>query len=127
MDTTTPPVRCALTGEDYDARLQWLADLTRDGLLGHQRRDLTLDLHYRQDGVDRVRHMVRLEQACCAFLSFEVTEAGGHVRLVITAPESARDVADQLFAQFLPAASDGGDAAATPPAPRGSARVETGF
>ena len=48
-------------------------------------------------------HMVRLEQACCAFLTFDVTAAGGHVRLTVTAAERAREVADLLFEQFLPA------------------------
>ena len=46
--------------------------------------------------------MVGKEQVCCAFLNFELTETGEEVRLTITVPERAREVADALFEQFVP-------------------------
>lgn len=53
----------ASSGE-YEARLEWIADLIRDALLSQARRDL--ELAY---AAERLREMVRKEQDCCAFLT----------------------------------------------------------
>jgi hypothetical protein len=50
--------------------------------------------------LDRVREMVALEQACCAFLVFDLRQQADSVRLVIEAPEDARDALDAVFASF---------------------------
>ena len=97
------PIACTLQPGDYRARLEWIAELARDSLLGVSRDDLWLKLRHARHVVDRVREMVAKEQSCCAFLSFEVDETDASVRLTITAPERARDVADALFEQFVPA------------------------
>ena len=60
----------------------------------------------RPEAVGRVRAMVASEQHCCAFLTFDVREQPDVVRVTITAPEHARDAADELFGQFT-AADDG--------------------
>jgi hypothetical protein len=96
------PIACTLQGGTYQERLAWIAELARDGLRGVNREDLRIELRYAPDVADRVRQMVGNEQDCCAFLDFELTETGEDVRLTITAPERARDVADALFEQFLP-------------------------
>ena len=41
---------------------------------GHDRADLTLRLRYAPEAVQHVRNLMRQEQACCAFLSFEMHE-----------------------------------------------------
>ena len=46
--------------------------------------------------------MVSMEQTCCAFLNFAISETSEDVRLTITAPERTRDVAYALFEQFVP-------------------------
>ena len=48
----------------------------------------------------RVREMVRLERACCAFLTFDLQERPDDVRLTIAAPEAAREAAEAIFHQF---------------------------
>jgi hypothetical protein len=96
------PIACTLHGGDYQERLAWIAALARDELRGVNREDLRLVLRYAPEVAGRVREMVDKEQDCCAFLDFEVTETAEEVRLTITAPERARDVADALFEQFLP-------------------------
>ena len=88
---------------DYRERLAWIAGLARDGLLGVSRDDLRLELRYAREAPDRVREMVCKEQTCCAFLDFELAESDTDVQLTITAPERARDVADAMFEQFVPA------------------------
>ena len=97
------PIACTLQPGRYQERLAWLAQLARDGLLGVSRDDLRLELKYAPNVADRVRDMVVKEQECCAFLNFELSETGEDVRLTITAPDRARDVADALFEQFVPA------------------------
>jgi hypothetical protein len=97
-----PPIACTLQGGSYQERLVWIAELTRNGLRSHSRTDLVLDLRYAAEVAARVREMVRKEEECCAFLAFELAEADGEVRLTITAPEKAREVADGLFEQFVP-------------------------
>jgi hypothetical protein len=100
-----PPVACTLAAGDYTARIAWIADLNAAALRTHRRDDLWLELTYALDARDRVREMIRREQACCAFLTFELCEAREGVRLTIVAPERARDAADGVFAPFLPAAA----------------------
>lgn len=96
------PIACTLQAGDYKDRLALIAEVARDGLLGVRRKDLQLELSYASSVANRVREMVGKEQACCAFLTFELSETDEGVRLTITAPERARDVADALFEQFAP-------------------------
>jgi hypothetical protein len=98
------PIACTLTSGDYKARLAWINQLARDALRRHERRDLELELVYAADAAQRVREMVQKEQNCCAFLSFDLAERPGEIRLTIKAPERAREAADMLLGQFLPSA-----------------------
>src|SRR5882724_752934 len=100
--TEAPPIACTLNPSECKDRLAWIGSLTRDALRGHERRDLVLDLRYAPEAAARVREMVRNEQACCSFLTFDLREASDEIRLTITAPEAARETADVLFEQFLP-------------------------
>jgi hypothetical protein len=102
MNRDEAPIACTLQSGDYKERLAWIADLAREGLLHVSRNDLRVELQYAPSVADRVREMVRKEQQCCAFLNFELAETDQDVRLTITAPEPARDVADALFDQFVP-------------------------
>ena len=95
------PIACTLAPGAYKDRLAWIAALNKDALRKCARRDLVLDLSYAPEARERVREMVRNEQACCAFLGFELHEAGNEIRLIVTAPEAAREAADALFEQFV--------------------------
>ena len=96
-----PPIACTLAPEAFKDRLAWIAALNKDALRKYERRDLVLELSYAPEARERVREMVRNEQACCAFLAFELREAGNEIRLTVTAPETAREAADALFEQFV--------------------------
>jgi hypothetical protein len=100
------PIACTLGGTDYRERRAWIARLNRDGLLRHRREQLVLELHYARDVQDRVRELMRKEAECCAFMEFEFSEAATDVRVTITAPQHARDVANDLFDIFLSTAED---------------------
>ena len=108
------PIACTLTTNDFDSRLAWIAELTRDALREHRRDDLVLQLTYAPEAACRVREMVRREQQCCAFLGFELNEDENGLRLVITAPEAVRDALDAVFDPFLTGSnSSGGTCACT--------------
>ena len=96
------PIACTLQGGSYQERLASIGELARDGLRGVSRDDRRLELRYAPHVVGRVREVVAKEQECCAFLNFELTETNEEVRLTVTAPERAREVADELFEQFAP-------------------------
>lgn len=102
--TEASPIACTLAPGAFKDRIAWINALARDALRSHERRDLVLDLRYVPEARERVREMVRNEQACCSFLTFDLREDPAQIRLVITAPEAAREAADMLFQQFVAAA-----------------------
>ena len=112
--TETAPIACTLAPGAFKDRLAWIAALTRDVLRSHERRDLVLDLRYAPEAAERVREMVRNEQACCSFLNFDLREQAHEVRLIISAPEAAREAADTLFEHFVAGASQAACACSTP-------------
>jgi len=99
------PIACTLAPGEFQDRLAWVSDLTRDALRRYQRHDLTLVLTYAADAAERVRELVRREQTCCVFLTFDLEQDPHEIRLTITAPERARLAADLLFEQFVAAAT----------------------
>jgi SLT domain-containing protein len=101
QNPSSPPIACTLTGTGLLERLASIAALTRDALVGYERRGVVLDLRFAITAAERVREMVLKERDCCAFLTFDLREVQQEVRLTITAPESARKAADILFQQFV--------------------------
>lgn len=100
IDLPEPPIACTLGAADFNARIAWIADLNRRALRAHHRADLRLELAYDAQARDEVLDMVRGEQACCAFLDFEVRHEPGLVKVIIQAPERARQAAELLFEPF---------------------------
>lgn len=98
-----PPIACTLGPGEFAGRLAWIAKLTSESLQSHERDGLTLELRFAPGAVERVRELVRREQACCAFLTFELHEEPDHVRLVVTAPEEARAAVDTIYGSFTAA------------------------
>jgi hypothetical protein len=94
------PIACTLNAAEFRSRRSSLAELNRTALVSHRRDDLRLELLYAIEARARVLDMVRAEQLCCAFLTFEVREDHGALRVIVEAPERARDVADSLFEAF---------------------------
>jgi hypothetical protein len=94
------PIACTLGPGDFRQRLAWIADLNRDALRAQQRDGLRLELIYAPAALDRVREMVARERNCCAFLTFDLRQEAEAVRLVIEAPEDARDALDAVFEPF---------------------------
>jgi hypothetical protein len=101
MTSNNQPIACTLGSDELRARRTWIADLTREALLGHQRNNLVLHLRYKPQAARRVREMVRLESVCCAFLKFEIHKLPDEVSLTITASEAAREAAGAMFDQLV--------------------------
>lgn len=99
MNQTTP-IACSLDATDLSERLGWIAALNARSLKSSHRDGLELTLKYEPDAIADVRKMVAGEQACCAFLHFELREQPDMVCVTVTAPEEARDAVDILFEPF---------------------------
>ncbi len=102
MAADQQPIACTLTAGDLRVRLAWIATLNSDALRGYDRADLTLRLRYAPQAMQQVGELMRQEQACCAFLTFEMHEEPDAVTLTIKAPEEARATVEALFKPFLP-------------------------
>lgn len=94
------PIACMLDAGDFKQRAAWIAGLNRDALLAARRDDLRLELTYAPRALDDVRELIRREQQCCAFLDFDLHAKGDVVRLVVTAPEEAREAAELVLEPF---------------------------
>jgi hypothetical protein len=94
------PIACTLGPGDFRQRLAWIAALNCDALRARHQDGLRLELTYASAALDRVREMVARERDCCAFLTFELQQEADTVRLVIVAPEDARDALDAVFEPF---------------------------
>lgn len=101
-DLAPAPIACTLTQDDFKERVQWIRDLATESLRDARREPLALHLTYDVSAAPRVREMVRKEEACCAFLHFDLREDANGVHVGIAAPERARDAANELFAHFAP-------------------------
>ena len=95
------PIACTLSPPEFQARLDWIAQLNADALRERHRNGLQLELIYASDAAERVREMVRHERQCCAFLSFTLQESQDSVALTIEVPESGREAAEIVFESFL--------------------------
>jgi hypothetical protein len=94
------PIACTLDVGDFKERLAWIADLNRRALVGSRRNGLRLELTYAPHALEDVRELVRHEQQCCAFLDFDLRADSDAIRLVVTAPEAAREAAELVFEPF---------------------------
>lgn len=100
VTSSAAPIACTLDSGDFKERLTWITDLNRGALLGSRRDGLRLELTYASQALEDVRDLKRREAQCCAFLDFDLRVEVNAVRLVVTAPETAREAADLVFESF---------------------------
>lgn len=96
----TPPIACMLGAGDFQARLAEIAAMNTRSLRSVKRDGLSLKLVYAKGARADVQEMVKKEQACCAFLTFELKERLTDIQLTVIAPEDAREASETLFDQF---------------------------
>ena len=105
------PVACTLDRRRYDEQLARNHALARL-LIDRQRDGQRLTLTYPCSAAPDVHRMVAAERECCAFIDFDVRESTDTIAVTMTLPETATAVADEVFAQFAPAATGLGGAIA---------------
>jgi len=97
-----PPPSCSLAPGELEGRLEAIAAVGADGLIGSGVEDGRNVLRFRAEPETRRRleGLIAAESKCCSFLALELREADGELLLSIDAPADARTVADGLAAAF---------------------------
>lgn len=99
-----PAIACSLDGAAMTDRLAWIRGLGERALIEHRREGPVLHLAFDPAHAGDVRRFVRQEQACCGFLDFAVEEAPEAIRVTVTVPPAALDIADEVLGYFAPGA-----------------------
>ena len=100
--TDPKPIACTLGKSDLRQRLEEIATLGAKSLLGHEIKDGTHTLRFRNDGSTRrqLEQIVAAETECCPFLELEIDERDQALLLALAAPDDGRFVADELARAF---------------------------
>ncbi len=89
-----------LAPDELETRLTWIAQLNTRALISSRRSDLELVLAYPPLAIGDVERLIEYEQECCGFLSFRLDKSGNNLVPTITAQETSREAAADLFEQF---------------------------
>jgi MerR family copper efflux transcriptional regulator len=98
MRKPLPLIACTLDGEGQRARLREWTEL-----LGHAeaRARIAGGVRYAfaaADGLEpRIRALAAAEEACCAFLEFDVSRTGERIEMTVTAPAEGLDALRFIF------------------------------
>jgi hypothetical protein len=100
--TDPQPVACSLPTGDLQQRLDQIAAVGAESLLGRALEDGSHVLRFRAGATTRRRldEIVAAEADCCSFLDLELAERDGELVLTIAAPVDAQPVADDLALAF---------------------------
>jgi hypothetical protein len=97
------PIACTLGESDLHQRLNEIAALGADSLLGHESKDGVHTLRFRPDEQThrRLEQIAAAETQCCSFLELNVSERDGDLVLTISATEGGEQLAEALARAFL--------------------------
>jgi hypothetical protein len=100
--TDPEPIACTLGEGDLRRRLDEIAALGAESLLGHEETGEGHVLRFRSDESTRRRleKIVTAEAECCPFLELEIDERDQALLLALAAPGDGRAVADELARAF---------------------------
>jgi hypothetical protein len=96
------PIACMLGESDLRQRLDEIAALGGESLLGREETGEGYVLRFRNDESTRRRlgQIVTAEAECCPFLGLEIEERDRVLLLTLAAPGDGRAVADELARAF---------------------------
>jgi len=102
MTNDENPIACSLEGVELRRRLEVIATLGADALLGREDTGGRHLLRFRNDaGVrQQLEEIVAAEAECCSFLKLALSEGGEELALSIAAPPDGQAVADGLAGAF---------------------------
>ncbi|WP_136618703.1 MULTISPECIES: hypothetical protein [Mesorhizobium] len=95
-------IACTLGASDFKERVAGIRALARRSLRNADRTPLSLELTYGPEALDEVTDLMRKEQTCCAFLTFDLETSPSEVVLTITAPQAAAEAADLFVRPLCP-------------------------
>jgi hypothetical protein len=100
--TDSAPIACTLGAGDLRQRLDEIATLGTDSLLGHESKDGTHVLRFRRDETTRHRleEIAAAEARCCSFLDLAIDERDGELLLTIATSEAGEPTAKALALAF---------------------------
>lgn len=103
------PIACTLDESGLRQRLDEIAALGAESLLGHEEREKGHVLRFRNDESTRRRleRIVAAEAECCPFLELEINERGSALLLALSAPLEGRATADELVRFFSASVDEG--------------------
>ncbi|MCA0046214.1 hypothetical protein LB577_04485 [Mesorhizobium sp. B283B1A] len=101
-DNDALSIACTLGASDFKERVAGIRALARRSLHHAERTALSLKLTYGREALEEVTELMRKEQTCCSFLTFDLKTSPRAVVLTIIAPQAAADAADLLFDHFAP-------------------------
>jgi hypothetical protein len=93
------PLACSLDAPALEERLAEMRALGRDSLIGADEPGV-LRFRATADSRARLERIVAAEAECCAFLGLDLREQDGELRLTVSAPDGAEEVAAGLVEAF---------------------------
>jgi len=102
--TDPKPIACTLGAGDLRQRLEEVAALGAESLIGYESRDGVRTLRFRRAKGTRSRleQIVAAEARCCPFLDLEIGERDGELLLTIATSEGGEPTAEALALAFAP-------------------------
>jgi hypothetical protein len=102
MTSDKPPIACSLTAIALRRRLDEIAALGEEALVGRASDEgvHTLRFTAREEARRRLERVVAAESDCCPFLDLTITERDGELLLAISGTDDGQPVADELAAAF---------------------------
>jgi hypothetical protein len=100
--TNRTPSACSLGPSDLRQRLNTIAEIGADSLIGRGHDGDRHLLYFRSDRATRRRleEIVTAEAECCAFLDLTLEDRGEELLLSVAAPRSEQVAADEIAAAF---------------------------
>jgi hypothetical protein len=101
--TDPKPIACTLGKTDLRQRLDEIAALGADSLIGHESKDGVHTLRFRhEEGTrHRLEQIAAAEAQCCSFLDLSIGEHDSQLILTIAAAEGGEQLAEALALTFL--------------------------
>ena len=98
-DASAQPLACALSPVDQKTRLEEWRALRREGLIRESREGLVWTSLWRpgEDVRARLEAVIEAEKACCSFLTFELDDADGVVRVRTLFPQSVEGMLEAFI------------------------------
>lgn len=91
------PIACSLTGPELAERRLTILNAVRKARVRAVRLTTGYAYEFDVEMLEQVRSLVELERQCCSFLTFNLIDSEGAVRLEVTGPPEATSLIEDFF------------------------------